>query len=305
MLHEGVTCLREDVLDAQLEPGTASGLEHESLTLVVEGSDEDPRSAVIRLLRGEELIAERSFSPGPPRCPDFHAAIAVTLGIMLRSVSTDAAREPEPQPEPEPEPEPAPALSPLTPKPPRPLTFALRATGLLDYGLYASRARGFAAQLELGGPRWALRVGALSLFSRDETFDEVAAGYATRPHAGTLDACWRTLRSDRWLLDLCAGMLLGRLQLRGVPGPDSQRLRDSSHTWAALRAELDVGLRLVGGLWARLSLSPTHGLSPITATADTGGRLRAEAPLPRGGILIGFGLAYEFQRQGFPGARHR
>jgi hypothetical protein len=305
VLHEGVTCLREDVLDAQLEAGTVGVLEHEALTLVVEGSDEDPRTAAIRLLRGDELVAERSFSPGPPRCPDFHAAIAVTIGIMVRSVSSDAPVSvapvpPPPSPPPPPPPPPPPAAKALPT-----LRLALHAEGVLGYGLYAASARGFAGALTLGGLRWAVRAGALALFSRDESFDDVAAGYATRPYAGTLDACWHLLRSERWLADLCGGVLLGRLQVRGVSGPDSQRLRDSSHTWGALRAELDVGVRLLGGLWARASLSPTRGVSPITLTADVGSRPRDDAHLPQGGVLLGFGLAYELQRQGSATPRHR
>ncbi len=306
MVREGVTCLREELLDAQLEAGTLSTLEHESLVLHVEGSEDDPRSAVIRLLRGDEPIAERSFSPGPERCSDFHAAIAVTIGIMLRSVEVevevqvqDQAQDPVPEHAQQAPPAPVPS------KIVRPFTFAARASGVLGWQVEASRTRGLVGELELGGVHWAMRAGVLAAFSRTARFDDVMAGYATRVRSATLDACWRMVSTTRVLADLCAGVLIGALQARGVAGPDSQRLRASSHAWAALRGELDVGLRVFGHVWVIASVSPMHGLRTLTLTADQSARARAAESLPPNGVLLGLGLAYELHRQGFAREGHR
>jgi hypothetical protein len=304
VLHEGVTCLREETLDAQLEPGVAGVLAHESLTLRVDGSDEDPRSAVIRLLRADASIAERSFSPGPPRCADFHAAIAVTIGIMVRSVIVEPPPAP-PEPEPPPPP-PAPRLPPPAPsrvEMVRPLSVALRVGGSLGWGVGAIRSRGVAAELEVAGRHWALRGGALATFSRQDHFDEVDAGYETKLRAGSLDACWRVVRTPRVLADLCAGLLLGGLHGRGVS--DSQPVNGKSYLWPALRAELDVALRLFGDVWATASISPLRGLQPIILTAGPPDAPADRAELPRSGVLLGFGLAYELLSQGLPTERHR
>jgi hypothetical protein len=109
----------------------------------------------------------------------------------------------------------------------------------------------------------------------------------------------------RVLADLCAGLLVGRLHARGVSGPDSLRVRERSYAWPALRAELDVALRLFERVWAVASLSPLRGLQPVTLTATEREHAQAEAPLPRAGVLLGLGLAYEFHRQGSAVEEHR
>jgi hypothetical protein len=304
-LHEGVTCLQAEALDAQLEPGIATTLEDEALTLHVLGSDEDPRSVVIKLTRGDELIAERSFSPGPPRCPDFHAAIAVTIGIMVRSVETRVVTPPPPEPAPVALPPPRPPAPARAAKPRRPLRFAPRASGLVGWGVEAPRARGFAAELELSAQRWAVRAGMLGLFSRDEVFEQVRTGYRTRPLTSSLDLCWRMLERSWIYADLCAGSLIGQLHSQGVRGADSVKLGSRSHAWGAVRGSLDAALRLRGGLWFISSVALLHGVPQVTLTApDVEGVPRGRASLPRDGVLLGFGFAYEFRRQGSTDQEH-
>jgi hypothetical protein len=314
-LQPGVTCLQREALESALEPGMLGALEHEALVVTVQGSSEDPRTASIRVTHAGELVAERTFSPGPARCGDFHAAIAVTIAIMVRSIQPAPEPEPElePEPEPEPESEPEPALiRPPMPPPARRARLALalspRISGLIGWGVEATRQRGLSAELELSARRWAVRAGVLALFSIDQRFTRVDAGYATRPLAASIDGCVRLLRSRHARSSLCAGLLLGSVQWRGLPGSDSERLRSDSQRWAGVRAQLDLAVRLAGPLFLVASLSALRGLVPIELTANDGSGdtpPRDEKALSRNGVLLGLGFAYEFQRQGSTPGEHQ
>jgi hypothetical protein len=314
VLQPGVTCLQHESLEDALEPGMLGALEHEALVVTVQGSTEDPRTASIRVTHEGELVAERTFSPGPARCGDLHAAIAVTIAIMVRSIqpATEPATEPEPEPEPEPASESKPVLIRHATRPPArrtrmALALSPRVSGLVGWGVEASRQRGLSAELELSARRWAVRAGALALFSTDQRFTRVDAGYATRPLAASLDGCAKLLRSRYAHGSLCAGLLLGSVQGRGLPGADSQSLRSDSHRWAGVRAQLDLAVRLASPLFLVASLSALRGLVPIVLTANdgSGDTPRDERALSRNGVLLGLGFAYEFQRQGSMPREHQ
>jgi hypothetical protein len=317
-VHAGVSCLRAGLLESQLEPGIAGALEHERIHVLVEGSEQDPRTAVIRLTRDDELLAERTFSPGPPRCPDLHSALAITIGIMVRSILSPAPpqpAEPEPVAEPEPPALPAPAPPPrvrpsltfTTASPARPVdrAFALHTQGAVGWAIAAELQRGLQLALGLRSGRWSVRAVLLALFSREEKIERLPAHVTTRPLVASLDGCVRLFVTHAAHSHLCAGLLAGRMQMIGRAEGEGRARPPSSDAWSALRAQLELALRLGGPLWLTASVGPVRGLRALRpGVLDSAGQPLPTPPLPRTGLLVGIGLTYEFGRQGSARSEH-
>jgi hypothetical protein len=109
-LTPGATCLTQRALEQSLEQALDRRLESTGLRVQVQGSTHDPRTAVIRLFstRAPEgasrpaiepsaapnnhqvtPLAERSFSPGPPRCVDFQHAVALAITMMINNAERE------------------------------------------------------------------------------------------------------------------------------------------------------------------------------------------------------------------------
>lgn len=90
-LTPGVTCLAQQALEENLEQALDRRLESTGLRVEVQGSTHDPRTAVIRLFVSEQVtpLAERSFSPGPPRCVDFQHAVALAIVMMVNNAERE------------------------------------------------------------------------------------------------------------------------------------------------------------------------------------------------------------------------
>lgn len=109
-LTPGATCLAQRTLEESLERALDRRLESTGLRVAVQGSAHDPRTALIRLYSarategapGHALepsappdndhvapLAERSFSPGPPRCLDFQHAVALAIVMMVNNAERE------------------------------------------------------------------------------------------------------------------------------------------------------------------------------------------------------------------------
>ena len=110
-LQAGATCLQASLLRDSLDGWLRQSVQHAALTVQVRGSIEDPRSVTIVLLRAGQPLSQRAFRPGPPRCPDFHSAVALGIALMLKNADAPEVTPTLPS-------EPDPASSASTDEPP-------------------------------------------------------------------------------------------------------------------------------------------------------------------------------------------
>ncbi|MDB4972898.1 MAG: hypothetical protein JWN48_1239 [Myxococcaceae bacterium] len=322
-----------------LEESLASALSQrvadDSLSVEVQGSAHDPRTAVIRVLHAKEVVAARSFSPGPPRCADFHEAVALAIAMMLRTLESplpdaapgaassrepaDSARRPERAADTRALPArvelEAPRLptvvydQPASPAPAptrTPWGLSLRAAGLLSSHVAASSAAGARLELALERGSTSLRAGMLALYSSTQRIADSQVRYLTRPLAGSLGACASLLDSASWALHACAGLLAGRVRLHARRAPGVTPLSASTQPWFALTAQLELARRLGSSSWLLLSLAPAYAPRKLGAETQASSAAPAmQSVLPRLGAIFALGVAYDVRRQGSGRHRHR
>lgn len=268
-VREGATCVRRDEL-ARAIPRWLEGERLASdLTIVVEGSRDDPHSVTVALIRQGSLLARREFRPGPADCAELHEALSLAIALALQ-----AAVEP-PRPA-------APAAEPAEPlrsaRADVDRRWSVRAGGLMTLGLVSALVAGptLGAERRLGHGL-ALRVGTFGIVARDVPIEAARTPFALTLFGGRADACARRVLVRSLAGQGCVGMLGGGLHARGRGGSLAQR---ATLGWAALVAS--IGLR-----WTfspRLSLDLEPGvLVPLRATRvglrDTGGSVVAAEPL--------------------------
>ncbi|MDB4985385.1 MAG: hypothetical protein JWN04_563 [Myxococcaceae bacterium] len=319
-LEAGVTCLERKTLEGRLEVWLREPVDRDDLTVQIRGSEHDPRTALIRLFSGDELVAHRSFSPGPPRCADFHDAVAVAISMMLRSLTAPssqagAATEParlrkdaalEPALSGPTENHAPPSTTAQASEPPRlppahhdadRLLMSTRASAVLGRQVGASLASGARLELSLGlGQRYGLRAGMLALFSSTESAlqADTQVRYRTRPLAATLRGCAALFHTPTWLLHACAGLLAGRLRFQGLDGHDVRASPAAAQPWFVLEGELSLQRRLARSSWLFLGVSPVYGLRQLGVSATLAdGSAFDRVRLHRLGALFAIGLAFD------------
>lgn len=315
-LEPGITCLQRASLEESLFKLLTDAQQTSDLTVQVQGSLHDPRSAVITLARDREAIAQRSFSPGPPHCTDFHQAVALVISLMIKSleeIPISVAQAPEPPPLPAPPPQdlapratvrPVRLVSrpaPLPTKRAQPLVLSALASGALGKHVGARTAWGTRLELSLSRSHYGVRLGLLALFARADRLAETEVEYVTRPLAASLSGCVGS-PVDRGLgLRGCVGLLAGRIRNRGLSAEDVQAL-SATLPWVALTVALELSLPLHDRLRLLLSVAPSYTTRELRV-----GALGADKPseaLPRLGALLTIGVAYDVYRQGSPGYAH-
>lgn len=221
VVNPGATCLEHDRLSEQI----AGWLEHDELdprlSVVVEGDQEDAKTVRFTLRDEGAVLSERVFSPGPSRCDDLHAVVALAIAMAVDATVLASAGIVEPKPPLDPLPEtPVPKADPeVTPDAPKvaavpvqpldlgppPARWALRAVidGTLAIRLPPDVGGGGYAGLELG---WNDLV--------DVSAGAMATGNRDRPLDGTKLAV--ALVAAR--ADLCVGPWAGRVRPRGCFG---------------------------------------------------------------------------------------
>ncbi|MFT3928404.1 MAG: hypothetical protein QM778_38100 [Myxococcales bacterium] len=336
VLDQGATCLSETTLRERLLTWLETWPADATLRLEVRGSTHDPRTAVLRLHRGEQVIAERRFSPGPSGCADLHDALAIAGALMVKAALTPASPqvelEPAPAPEPPPQPEPLtppaalPEAPPPTPLPaPRPtwsaaspkLSFVtatkkptprgrpyLMGGALLAFDVGASPAGG--GRLAFGlplGQGFEARLGLFGLVSRIGDLDATSGRFRTKLLSGVVDLCRQFPASGGLGVRLCAGFLPGYLRTQGF---DFRTPLGASLFWPAIAAELELGVRLTPDWAARISVAPVYALREADVVARDGQQtVVGRAGVPRLGVMLGIGFAYEISRQGSTDSEHQ
>jgi hypothetical protein len=318
-LDAGATCLQADLLRQSLGGWLRQSVDHAAFTVQVRGSVDDPRSVTIVLSRAGQPLSQRAFRPGPPRCTDFHDAVALAIALMLKNADapegTVRAQPADDPPPAEPPAAPtehntvAPALIAPPPRVPAPreaspaLFFSPRASALFARHEASSTAAGARVELAFGiGARWSLHAGMLGLFSTSQVlkpFDGAQADgqvrYRTRPLLASLLGCAALFGGATVRVSGCAGVLTGRVQFAGQRAAGTDSVAASTVAWTALQAQLEFALRLGQRGWVFLAVLPTYGLRQLGTTAlDARGAVAAQDRLPRLGALFALGLAFDF-----------
>ena len=168
---------------------------------MVEGSALEPRTARLYVQLEGRTVAQRVFAPGPARCSDLHAALALALALAIRaSAQQDLAAQPldtEPSAsEPFAQPEPA-------------LEWALSAAGLTAHGLLPALAPGLELALRRQlAEHVSLRLGAFAVAALGSELEQQDRAY---------DATLMVLRADAWARAQLATALHGAAHRRRRP----------------------------------------------------------------------------------------
>lgn len=306
VVEPGATCLEHDRLSEQVVGWLGADALDPRLTVVVEGDDIEVRTLRFTLRDRGRVLAEREFSPGPSRCDDLHAvvALAIALAVDATVLETTGVAEPEPQPEPRPEPEPQPEPQPepkletspdepvpgspahvdLSSPPPRwELRGQLR--GLLAYGVPPEVGGGGMLGLELSHKSLVdLQLGVQATSSGSERID--GGRLAVTLVGGRVDACVGP-RIGEIRPRGCLGLLVGSALAEGQGFSTDYRV---ALPWAAGTFGGDVRV----GLTPRVRLS--FGLEGLVTVVRPvfdlreGPEARTLRELPRFGALFGVGL---------------
>ncbi|MEX1363205.1 MAG: hypothetical protein AB1Z98_08770 [Nannocystaceae bacterium] len=308
VVEPGATCLEHDRLSEQVVGWLGVDELDPRLTVLVEGDDIEVRSLRFTLLDRGQVLSERVFSPGPSRCDDLHAVVALAIALavdatVLESAGGAESGAPEPEPsepepsEPEPsEPEPPSGLDdetagspPLVDLSPPLRRWELRGhlQGLLTYGAPPDVGGGGSLGLELGwGSLLDLQLGVL------------ATSAGARPIDGaTLDV---TLVAGR--VGACVGPRLGEIRPRGclgllagtalAEGRGFDRDFRIAVPWLAGTFGGDVRVGLTPRV--RLSLGLEGVVTVVRPVFDVReqSEVRTLRELPRFGALFGVGLVF-------------
>ncbi|MCA9706524.1 MAG: hypothetical protein KDK70_11795 [Myxococcales bacterium] len=313
VLDPGITCLEHDRLTEQVVTWLGRDELDPRLAVVVEGSPTEPDTLRFILEARGEPIAERVFAPGPSRCQDLHAVVALAIALaidatVLESVGIATAepevvepRPPKPPAElppvrvepPPPEPSPGPDLTPRE----RPWSLRLHGGGMVTVGVPPPVGGGAELGVELG---WRdvldLQAGVLGASAGPQPIDDA-----------TLEI---TLLAGH--VDVCAGPTMGRVRPRfcgGVVAGSAMAegrgfVRDFQTVVPWVAGVFGGDLRI--GLTRRLALSlDLDGLVTVVRPVfDVREELQVRKlrDLPRFGAAFGAGLVVGFG-EGRRGAR--
>lgn len=250
MLHvdPGATCLSADTLAAEIPRWLPDALLATDVVIVVDGSQTDPQSAGIRLLRAGEVLARREFRPGPDGCAQLHSAVSLSIALALRASLVDEDRRAPPAPS------------------SRHVRVALSAAGLAAYGLLSRLVAGPEARLELTvGRHFAVRAAGLGLLARGVPISGSRVRFDALFLGGRADACGRVRLAGPLHGQLCAGALGGSLHAWGRGDGD---LRSAKLAWVALASALGLSVAL-SDAW---SLGVEVGLIVPLRPIDIGSR---------------------------------
>ncbi|MCA9650899.1 MAG: hypothetical protein KC501_13370 [Myxococcales bacterium] len=304
VVEPGATCLEQDRLTEQVVGWLGADELDPRLTVVVEGDRIEARTLRFTLRDRGRVLAERTFAPGPSRCDDLHAVVALAIALAVDATVLESAgvKAPpvEPPPEttvPEPAPEPVlletPAPDPTAGSPPhvdltprsRPWELRGQLRGLLAYGAPPDVAGGGMVGLEL---------------SRKSLIDLQLGLMATSAGARPVDGATLGVTLVGGRLDACAGPRLGEIRPRGCVGMIAGTALAEGRGFSR---DFRIALPWVAGTFGadvRVGLTPRLRLSfgldglvtvvrPVFDVQEASGA-RTLRELPRFGALFGLGL---------------
>lgn len=288
-VQQGVTCLAPHDLHQQTLGWLRGGQLDPQVLVEVLGSDDDPRSATMRVHNARGEVSERSFVPGPERCNDFLSAVGLAAALAIKKPDALPLNVRPQQPIPPP-PQLASTRAPKS-RPARPLL--LEASALLLWPDRPPIAAGgeLLVRYELAHAAQ-LRAGLLGARSGQARAD-AGFRFATRTFAARIELCVPFRPTLTLALSLCGSLLAGRLtalvQEQGLQRAAHLRQLDAGPSLLlryALSARL--GVLLGAALW--LGLEPRR----LSSRAGQDGAQHF-TPLPRLSTVISLGFSYDLR----------
>lgn len=275
-LRPGVTCLELDELVRQLGRWLRDEAIPGQYEFVVEGSAVEPRAARLFVQRGGRTVAQREFAPGPARCSELHAAVALALALAIKA----SAREES-------------GAAPPAVTAERAPGWAVTVAGLTTYHLLPKLAPGLALAVrrELG-EHVSLRLGAFGVAAFGAELEPQGRAYDATLAAARAEACASTRLAASMRGGLCGGVWAGALYAAGARAPGA---RSAVVSWFALAGAAEVELELSAPWSLELALAlalPLHEVR-VGLTAADGTPAASEALPPRAWALA-LGPAYKF-----------
>lgn len=266
-VEPGATCLTAARLAAEVEPLLDDVQVPNDFRFVVQGSATDSRVAKLRILRGDQVVAERAFDPGPELCSRFHTAVGLTIALAINAARVEQ-REP-------------------------PRQWAVAGAGLLAYGVVPQLSPGLELQLRhgLGEHAW-VRAGLLGAFAFGVSLDDGEGAFDATLVAARIDGCARTELGSGLRGAGCFGLLGGALHAAG-----DQLMQSSSATvpWLALSGSANVDLALSESWSLELGLSANVLLHRVeVGLENTEGIQTRSLQLQQVSFALGFGPVYNF-----------
>jgi hypothetical protein len=254
-LQSGASCLEKSRLVSHIAAWLGTGRVDSRLTVAVEGSATSARNVRFRIERSGATFAERSFDPGPERCEDLHAAVAIAIALALKASLLEALTK----------------LTETVANATAAPRWALALDGVAGVAVLPGVA--FGASLELQRELIASVSARLSVFGLrglGATFPRTRpAGFDPWLGSARLDACDAFQLASRLRLSACIGVALGALY---IVGHDLQPRSSAAARYVALANALDLRVDL-GAAWSlRLALStllPLERASVVVRARDT------------------------------------
>jgi hypothetical protein len=282
-VRRGATCIDEPALLEQVRSWLDADAVEGDLRVDVEGSSSDERFVSFRIWRGDRLIAQRSFAPGPAQCEQMHAVLGLAIALALKvSLHDELFGPPPPRP---------PPPGPVVPQPPGKWSVGVGTSlgwnvipGLSGGGVLwveKSFSQHFSAHLELS-----------ELASGGEGFQRVAGEFSSSSVAFEAGACAVPSLGKGLNCRLCLG-LEGRVLF--ASGGGFAVSKDATLGWLSISNAAGVSVALAPS-WSLVgSVGLVVPLQRVQiAVVEPGGSVVETRDLGAAGGLLSFGVAYEF-----------
>jgi hypothetical protein len=276
-VQPGQTCLSADRLAPQVESWLDDAPVAGDVTIVVDGSDSDPRGVRLDILRNGRPVAHRDFAPGPESCDHMHAAVALAIAMALKASRLDERGQPIID-------EPAPRAG----------RWSLAGSGLGTYRLLPVLAPGLELSVRYSlSETFALRLGALGVAALSVQLEEQPEAFRATLVAARADACARRRLAGALHGGICLGLLSGVLHASGAKVQSAQ---SSNVPAVALAGAAELELELSSRWSIALGLAMTLLLHRVqVGTEDAGGMPVSSRALASPGFALGLGPVYNFE----------
>jgi hypothetical protein len=290
-VEPGVTCLDADALVDDVRTWLGEGTVEPDLSIEVQGSGIDPRAVAFRVLRSGRVIASRRFDPGPARCDHLHAAVGLAIAMALKASLVDEIAPVRAAPPPAPPAMPGADASATRRAPETP--WGLGVAPIVGIAVLPDPAAGGAIAIGRSLVQFlSVRLSALALAARNETFDAAPGRFDAALFAGRLDVCAGVDLARPLRVRGCVGLGAGVIRAQGYGFPQSHV---AVVPWLAIADDLELEAR-IDRRWAvegTVSLILPLGQSTLVVR-DLSGTPLAERRLASFGGVLSVGPVLRF-----------
>jgi hypothetical protein len=272
-VRPGVTCIDDEALREQVRAWLNADAVDADLRVEVEGSNLDGRFVAFRIWRGERLIAQRSFTPGPSECAQLHAVLGLAVALALKVSLRDEL------------------LDELAARPSAGWSVGAGATAA--WNVVPGVAGGLALWLEKALPEhFSVYLELSGLMSGDTRVKQSSGSFTTSSVAVDAAACVIPVFGESVRGRFCAG-----LEARTVlaTGSGFQISRDALLDWFSIANSAGLSVAILPK-WALVGTARL--VVPLEkvqiAVADGGGRVVETRDSAAVGGSLSLGAAYEF-----------